>query len=149
MKSREALIRLKRFQVDDKRLRVMQIKATIAEFDNMAAALDHEIEVEQKRTGVNDPTHVAYSTYAKAALARRDNLKRSAEELKAQLDGAQEALVEAFEDQKKVELRAERNQTCKRSHESGVPGEGSKPTAALFRSDRRPVAHLELPPGSL
>src|SRR4029078_9157063 len=37
MKSRETLIRLKKFQVDEKRRRVAQIETMIAEFDRMAA----------------------------------------------------------------------------------------------------------------
>ena len=41
MKSRESLIRLKRFQVEEKRRRLSQIETMIAEFDRMAGeALD-------------------------------------------------------------------------------------------------------------
>ena len=36
MKSRETLIRLKKFQVDEKRRKVAQIEAMIAEFERMA-----------------------------------------------------------------------------------------------------------------
>ena len=43
-------------------------------------------------------------------MARRENLKRSADELKAQLDDAKAALGEAFEEMKKVELLDERDQ---------------------------------------
>ena len=78
MKSHEAHIRLKTFQVDDKRRKVQQIETMIAEFERMANDLDREIRVEQDRSGIHDPAHYAYPTYAKAALARRDNLKHSA-----------------------------------------------------------------------
>ena len=97
MKSRETLIRLKKFQVDEKRRKVAQIEAMIAEFDRIAAELDREIKTEQERAGIHDPAHFAYPTYAKAAMARKDNLKRSADELKGQLDDAKAALGEAFE----------------------------------------------------
>jgi hypothetical protein len=40
MKSRETLVRLKRFQVDDRRRQVAQIEGMIAEFERMAADLD-------------------------------------------------------------------------------------------------------------
>jgi flagellar protein FliJ len=115
MKSRETLIRLKKFQVDDRRRRVMQIEGMIAEFDRMATDLEREIQVEQDRAGINDPGHYAYPTYAKAAINRRDNLKRSADELKAQLDDAKAALGEAFEELKKVELLDERDQMRERA----------------------------------
>jgi flagellar FliJ protein len=115
MKSRETLIRLKKFQVDDKRRRVVQIEGMIAEFDRMANDLEREIQVEQDRAGINDPGHYAYPTYAKAAINRRDNLKRSADELKVQLDDAKGALGEAFEELKKVELLDERDQMRERA----------------------------------
>jgi flagellar export protein FliJ len=110
MKSRETLIRLKKFQVDERRRKVAQIEAMIAEFDRIATELDREIKVEQDRAGIHDPGHFAYPTYAKAAMTRRENLKRSAAELKAQLDDAQAMLGEAFEELKKVEMLDERDQ---------------------------------------
>jgi flagellar FliJ protein len=115
MKSRETLIRLKKFQVDEKRRKVVQIEGMIAEFDRMAADLDREILAEQERAGIHDPAHFAYPTYAKAALTRRDNLKRSADELKGQLEDARGALGEAFEELKKVELLDERDQMRERA----------------------------------
>jgi flagellar export protein FliJ len=89
---------------------VAQIESMIAEFDRIAAELDREIKVEQDRAGIHDPAHFAYPTYAKAAITRRENLHRSAGELKAQLDDAQAALGEAFEELKKVEMLDERDQ---------------------------------------
>src|SRR3974377_1589344 len=110
MKSRETLIRLKKFQVDEKRRKVAQIEAMIAEFDRISVELDREIKLEQDRAGIHDPGHFAYPTYAKAAVARRENVKRSADELKVQLDDAKAELGEAFEELKKVEMLDERDQ---------------------------------------
>lgn len=118
MKSRETLIRLKKFQVDEKRRKVAQIEAMIAEFERMAGDLEREIKGEQDRAGIHDPAHYAYPTYAKAAIQRRENLTRSCNELKAQLDDAKNALADAFEEQKKVELLDERNQARERSEEN-------------------------------
>ena len=115
MKSRETLIRLKKFQVDERRRKVAQIEAMIAEFERMATDLDREIKTEQDRANIHDPSHFAYPTYAKAAMVRRENLKRSADELKQQLDDAQAALGEAFEELKKVELLDERDQARERA----------------------------------
>ena len=64
MKSRETLIRLKKFQVDEKRRRVSQIEAMIADFQRMSVDLEREIQTEQERAGINDPSHFAYPTYA-------------------------------------------------------------------------------------
>ena len=118
MKSRETLIRLKKFQVDEKRRKVTQIEAMIAEFDRIAAELEREIKVEQDRAGIHDPAHFAYPTYAKAATTRRGNLKHSTDELRVQLEDAKVALGEAFEELKKVEMLDERDQQRERAEEN-------------------------------
>src|SRR6266849_11223590 len=118
MKSRETLIRLKKFHVDEKRRKVTQIEAMIAEFERMGGDLEREIKAEQERAGIHDPAHFAYPTYAKAAMQRRENLRRSADELKVQLDDAKAALGEAFEELKKVELLDERDQMRERAAEN-------------------------------
>lgn len=118
MKSRETLIRLKRFQVDEKRRQVAQIEAMVAEFERMAGDLDREIAIEQDRAGISDPAHFAYPTYAKAAMQRRDNLKRSAAELQGQLEEARAQLADAFEELKKVEILEERDQVRGRGAEA-------------------------------
>ena len=118
MKSRDTLIRLKKFQVDEKRRKVAQIEGMIAEFDRMAGDLDREIKTEQERAGIHDPAHFAYPTYAKAAIQRRENLTRSAEELRVQLEDAKALLAEAFEELKKVELLDERDQARERADQA-------------------------------
>jgi flagellar protein FliJ len=109
VKSRsESLIRLKKFQVDEKRRQVAQIEMMINDFERMASELDQQIEVEHTKTGISDVAHFAYSTFAKAALQRRDNLLASANDMKGKLEAAQDALAEALEDLKKVELLDQR-----------------------------------------
>ena len=109
MKSRsESLIRLKKFQVDEKRRQVAQIEAMILDFERMAAELDQQIEIEQQKTGISDVAHFAYSTFAKAAIARRDNLLASAQDMKGKLETAQDDLAEAIEELKKIELLDQR-----------------------------------------
>src|ERR1700685_1218451 len=95
MKSRDTLIRLKRFQVDEKRRRVRQIELMAAEFNRMIGDLDREIANEEKRAGITDPTHFAYPTYARATPVRRDNLKSSIAELLGQIEEAKAAQEEA------------------------------------------------------
>ena len=118
MKSRNTLIRSKKFLVDDKRRKVAQMEAMIADFQRMAADLEREILAEQERAGIHDPSHFAYPTYAKAAIQRRENLTRSADELRIQLEDARALLAEAYEELKKVELLDERDQARERAEES-------------------------------
>jgi len=138
MKSREPLIRLKKFQVDEKRRKVVQIEGMIADFERMAGDLEREIKTEQERAGIHDPAHFAYPTYAKAAISRRENLKRSADELKGQLNDAKDALAEAFDELKKVELLDERDQA--RERETDAAQEQSELDAiGLMRARNMPA----------
>ncbi|MGD9739534.1 MAG: flagellar export protein FliJ [Bauldia sp.] len=93
MKSRDGIVRLKRFQVEEKRRQLAQIDGMIAEFERMSAELTAQVAAEEARTGITDVNHFAYSTFAKAAHQRRDNLKASAGELRVQRDGAAAALA--------------------------------------------------------
>ena len=109
MKSRDAVIRLKRFEVDEKRRKVEDIEAMIGELNTMATDLDRQIAIEQERAGVSDVNHYAYPTFAKAAIQRRDNLANSVAGLEAKLAVARGDLDEALEDMKKIELLQERD----------------------------------------
>jgi flagellar export protein FliJ len=109
MKSRESLLRLKQFHVEEKRRQVQQIETMIGEFERMSRDLDDQIAAEEKRTGITDPGHFAYSTFAKSAKARRDNLQASAQDLKAQMEGARAEYDEAVEEAGKLAAMVERD----------------------------------------
>ena len=120
MKSRDTLIRLKRFQVEEKRRRVRQIELMSAEFTRMIGDLDREIVNEEKRAGISDPHHFAYPTYARAAGQRRDNLKRSIAELTAQHTDAKSALDDALAELQKYESIEGREKNAERTAETAA-----------------------------
>ena len=109
MKSREDVIRTKRFKVEEKRRQGTQIESMIAEFEHMAGDLDDQVAAEQERTGIHDSKHFAYPTFAKAAIQRRDNLLASAGELREQLHAAESDCAEAVAELEKYEALAERD----------------------------------------
>jgi flagellar export protein FliJ len=93
MKSRESLVRLKEFQVKEKQRQLNQLQM-MAEFERMTKELENQITFEEKKSGISDPSHFAYPTFAKAARQRADNLQVSVRELKVQQDAAELALEE-------------------------------------------------------
>ncbi len=109
MKSSGSLVRLKEFQVNDKRRQLNQIQLMMAEFERMAAELEYQIAAEEKKAGISDPTHFAYPTFAKAARQRSDNLQGSIRELKVQQDAAELALEEAEAELEKATALEERD----------------------------------------
>ena len=124
MKSRDTLLRLKRFQADEKRRRVTQLEMMIAEFNRMAGDLDREIAAEEQRARISDPTHFAYPTYARAARSRRDNLMSSIDELRGQMDEAAARLDEALAEVAKAESLEGREKASERIHEVIRPDVG-------------------------
>ena len=104
MKPRENLVRLKQFQVNEKRRQLAQLDLMIAEFERMANDLDAQILSEERKAGITDINHFAYPTFAKAARMRRDNLKNSQGDLLQQKNGAEAALGEAEADLAKAEM---------------------------------------------
>lgn len=107
MKSRDAALRLKRFEADEKARKVADLQQMIAEFERMAGELDRQIRAEEERTGVKDVTHYAYSTFAKSASQRRDNLYSSAQELRMKLEVAERERDEAMEQLTRVASASE------------------------------------------
>ena len=81
-------MRLKRREVDEKSRKVHDLERIIREFDQMALDLERQIQLEEDRTGIRDRGHFSYSTFAKAAAQRRDNLKTSTDGLRDKLAAA-------------------------------------------------------------
>jgi flagellar protein FliJ len=114
MKSRDTLVRLKRFQADEKRRRVAQINTMINEFTRMANELEREISHEEQRANITDPNHFAYPTYARAARSRRENIVASLDELRDKLADAQAQLEEANEELAKAQNQEARDRGAER-----------------------------------
>lgn len=121
MKARESALRAKRFEAQEKARKVADLEYMIREFEQMALDLERQIQTEEERTGIKDPAHFAYSTFAKSAAQRRDNLKASVVDLQVKLDNAVRERDEA-----QVELN--RSQ----------PGE-SRESDRLLRPSERPA----------
>ena len=68
------------------------LETMIREFKSTAANLEREIAIEEERTRIKDPTHVAYSTLANALATRRANLLISAADMEKRLLEAQSEL---------------------------------------------------------
>jgi hypothetical protein len=81
-------------QLADLKRRIPILKRLITDCDRLAADLDQDVRNEEDRVKIHDPADVAYSTYAKATASRRDNLRRSAVELRAHLAKVEKALRE-------------------------------------------------------
>jgi flagellar protein FliJ len=68
--------------VQQKPRKLTRVESIVRELSSEVAILNSEMAAEEKKSGVNDPNHYAYSCYAKAVMRRRDNLLSTIEQLK-------------------------------------------------------------------
>jgi len=92
--SKASVERRKQFEANEKETRVALLGTIIRDFDSMIAQLEGQIAAEEDRTGIKDPGHPAYSTFAKAATKRRQNLLISVAHTRSMLDVAKRELDE-------------------------------------------------------
>jgi flagellar protein FliJ len=83
------------------------------------------ISIARSRPKKSAPNHFAYSTFAKAAAQRRDNLPTSAGDLKVKLDAARRDRDEALDELRRLEATEQRDGALDRSR-----GRGDRPEAA-------------------
>ena len=82
MKVKQLSIEAQLFAAEQERRRLSRIEMMIGELLRSVAGLELEIAAEESRVRISDPKHFAYSTYARAASRRRDNLLRTIGELR-------------------------------------------------------------------
>jgi flagellar FliJ protein len=108
MRMRNSLLRLQRFRFEDRKRQLAAIEAMINDFQRKQEDLDQQIQLEEQRNGVTDPSHFNYSMTAKSLRVRRDNLLRSAAELRDQLEDVRARFEEDSAELKRLELLAEK-----------------------------------------
>ena len=108
MRSRESLLRLNRFRVEDCHRQVADMDLMIQDLMRKHDDLDAHVKFEEQRTGVTDPNNVNYSMAAKSVRGRRDNILKTVGELRDQHESMIERLKEAEADLRKVEMLVEK-----------------------------------------
>jgi predicted nucleic acid-binding Zn-ribbon protein len=115
MRSRESLLRLSRFRVEDCRRQVSDLDLMIQDLMRKHDDLDAHVKFEEQRTGVSDPNSVNYSMAAKSVRVRRDNILKTVAELRDQHEAAVERFKEAEGDLRKVEMLVEKEAPTKKA----------------------------------
>jgi flagellar protein FliJ len=103
MKARDQALKLKRFDVSEKARKAGDLESMIRDFESMVLDLERQIAAEEDRTGVRDANHFAYSTFAKAAAQRRENLVTSGADLRDKLSMAKSDHSRAVDELKALE----------------------------------------------
>ena len=109
MKGMPGLIRLHRWQLDEKRRQLVELQRLQDELQEQLARLEAEIKGEQRTAAVEVAT-TAYGPYAQLAVMRRTKINHSLADVGRQINEARDAVSEAFQELKRSELLQEQRQ---------------------------------------
>lgn len=108
MKTVSTLIRLAKLEVDNRRRLLADLLEQDAAFDRAIDRLDGEVAAERQKARESPEYGGGFAAYARHAANRRKALIDRKAALAADIDAARDRLAEAFEEQKKYEITAER-----------------------------------------
>jgi flagellar export protein FliJ len=106
MSALDGLIRLHRWQADERRRHVADLEGLAAQLSEESRRLDREEAREQAAAAAGPQAALAYAAYARQLLERRRKLAQSQAELTQQIERSRAALDEAFQEVKRYETMA-------------------------------------------
>ena len=104
MSTLESLIRLHRWQVDERRRHVNELEGLSEKLQLELARLAEERRAEEVAATASFDAQRAYPGYIRRALERQETLERSLAEIEAQILQARDALAAAFQELKRYEI---------------------------------------------
>ena len=107
-RSHEPLIRLARFKVEELQKQMAELDRARGSLNGQIERLEASVPEEQAAADQFKEGYVAYGSYAQAVIKRKENIRRSLDEVEAQADALRGRLTEAFQELKKYELLEER-----------------------------------------
>ncbi len=109
MRGLTTLIRLHRWQLDEKRRQLADLERLLTDLNGQSARLEAEVQGEQRSAAETEEGRYAYAGYAAGVVDRRENLTRSIAEVEISIEAAREDVAAIFEKVKTYE-QAERRQ---------------------------------------
>lgn len=106
MSALDSLIRLHRFQLDERRRDLATLEELAAKLKEQQRQLEDENKREQQAALGSIEAAGGYAGYAAGFLERRRKLAQSQAEVAQQIVRAREALAEAFQEMKRYEITA-------------------------------------------
>ena len=107
MKRGDALIRLRRFRVDEMRRTMATLDGMKLDAEHKLADLEDSVVRERQRSGDSDIGRLAFPSFLRSIESRRENLRATLKEIERERYIAQADLNSAFQDLKSLEFAAE------------------------------------------
>ncbi len=110
MSTVETLIRLSKLDVDERRRALSDLLDRDAVIDRRIVQLDEELTRERQKARDEPEFAGGFAAYSEAAAGRRQSLVDEKAALAIEIESARDRLAQAYEEQKKYEITAERQE---------------------------------------
>jgi len=107
VKRTEALIKSRRFRVDDLRRRLATVEAMREDADRKLADLEESVARERQRANDTDIGRLAFPSFLRSIDSRRENLRATLRELEREGESVSLALDNAAQELRSLELVSE------------------------------------------
>jgi len=107
MKRGDALIRLRRFRVDELKRRMATLDGMKQDAERKLSDLEDSVVRERQRSGDSDIGRLAFPAFLRSIETRRENLRATLKEIEREHAIAHAELSSAFQDLKSMEFAAE------------------------------------------
>lgn len=135
MKKIDTLIRLHKFELDEKRRALQQLESQMMRMIDARLHLDQELIQEQKTASQGFELGLTYAGYAKKFVERREKLEEDMANLRVEIEKAELIVQMAYQELKKYEITAER-QAAAEKYETDRREQGELDEAGITRHQR-------------
>lgn len=104
MKGLPTLIRLRKYELEEKRRKLADLEALRQQIQESMARLEDDIKAEQLIAAQNPEIGFAYGSFAQASIERRRKLETSSQDVMRQIETAAEEVTMAYQELKKYEV---------------------------------------------
>jgi flagellar export protein FliJ len=104
MKGLPTLIRVRQWELEERRRKLADLEGLAAQLDEAIARLDDEVKMEQSVVQSSLEVNFAYAPYAAAAIERRRTLLASLADVRTQIEEASQEVTIAYQELKKYEV---------------------------------------------
>jgi len=100
----DQLVRLRDWQLDEKRRALSEVQAEVDALIRKREALEEEVESEKQIASTSIEASMSYNVFANSVILRRERIAAEIAERQEAVDEANQEMLEAFQELRKAEI---------------------------------------------
>ena len=104
MSQYDQLVRLRDWQLDEKRRALSEVQAEVDALIRKREALEEEVESEKQIASTSIEASMSYNVFANSVILRRERIAAEIAERQEAVDEANQEMLEAFQELRKAEI---------------------------------------------